>query len=134
MRKLCFCRCFTTVLVLFSVAVTVSTHLCVVCRFSSPSSNLSSFLLFIFMIILTFRSPRVDLRKEGQLLAVYHFCCPITCFKVMSIVISLPYQGLIRGWPPHKPKTLCCICKACFKRRATALLSWLDCSSTAARH
>ena len=24
--------------------------------------------------------------------------------------------------------------KACFKRRATAVLSWLDCSSTAARH
>ena len=24
--------------------------------------------------------------------------------------------------------------KACFKRRATALLSWLDCSSTAALH
>ena len=24
--------------------------------------------------------------------------------------------------------------KACFERRATALLSWLDCSSTAARH
>ena len=24
--------------------------------------------------------------------------------------------------------------KACFKSRATAVLSWLDCSSTAARH
>ena len=24
--------------------------------------------------------------------------------------------------------------KACFKRRATAVLSWLDCSSTEARH
>ena len=24
--------------------------------------------------------------------------------------------------------------EACFKRRATAVLSWLDCSSTAARH
>ena len=24
--------------------------------------------------------------------------------------------------------------KACFKRRATAVLSWFDCSSTAARH
>ena len=24
--------------------------------------------------------------------------------------------------------------KACFKRRATAVLSWLDCSSIAARH
>ena len=24
--------------------------------------------------------------------------------------------------------------KACFKRRATAVLSWLDCSSTVARH
>ena len=24
--------------------------------------------------------------------------------------------------------------KACFKRRATAVLSWLDCSSTAGRH
>ena len=28
----------------------------------------------------------------------------------------------------------CPHCKACFKRRATVLLSWLDCSSTAARH
>ena len=27
-----------------------------------------------------------------------------------------------------------CESKACFKRRATAVLSWLDCSSTAARH
>ena len=26
------------------------------------------------------------------------------------------------------------ISKACFKRRATAVPSWLDCSSTAARH
>ena len=25
-------------------------------------------------------------------------------------------------------------CQTCFKRRATAVLSWLDCSSTAARH
>ena len=24
--------------------------------------------------------------------------------------------------------------KACFKRRVTAVLSWLECSSTAARH
>ena len=26
------------------------------------------------------------------------------------------------------------VTKACFKRRATGVLSWLDCSSTAARH
>ena len=30
--------------------------------------------------------------------------------------------------------SVCGVSKACFKRRATAVLSWVDCSSTAARH
>ena len=30
--------------------------------------------------------------------------------------------------------SVCGAIKACFKRRATAVLSWVDCSSTAAQH
>ena len=45
---------------------------------------------------------------------------------------------ILSGWP--RVRVACdhalslFLCKACFKRRATAMLSWLDWSSTAARH
>ena len=115
----------------------ISAFLC--CRHSfNPSlsrlsfflSQLQSLLLFVIHFHDNFNFSLAACGSEERRTT----CCPITCFKTMSIVRSLPYQGLIMGWPPHKPQTLCCICKACFKRLATAVLSWLDCSSTAAQH
>ena len=46
------------------------------------------------------------------------------------LVVHLAYAGMLRPkWVPFNWQCYL-LSKACFKRRATAVLSWLDCSST----
>ena len=65
--------------------------------------------------------------------------CMIDWLIILDLnTISIKAVKLIDGYDKIGKNNRCLIhsnlTKACFKRRATAVLNWLDCSSTAARH
>ena len=74
-------------------------------------------------------------KNNGYCYIVIHcfiqYCCMHTSLTNDAHgILHLHFKMFLFG--PYLYSVFCT--KACFKRRATAVLSWLDCSSTAARH
>ena len=79
----------------------------------------------------TYENERISIKKKKNSLPY------INCVLLLSCVVHGPIYGRFMGFldlvevcrPVLHP-----FLEACFKRRATAVLNWLDCSSTTARH